>query len=63
MAKKKGLSRLEETKGVDLYKEELEETLVEAEAASSGWTAERDADRRVEALDAEKAPKKKKGRK
>jgi hypothetical protein len=56
------MSRLEESKGVDLYKEELEETLVEAEAASSGWTAERDADRRVEALDADKVPKKKKGR-
>ena len=61
MVKKKGMSRLEEPKQVDLYKEELEETLVEAESASSGWTAEHDADNRVEGLDAdkEKKPKKK----
>jgi hypothetical protein len=64
MAKpKKGGSRGVESKekDVDLYKEELEETLVEAESASSGWTAEHDADSRVEGLDAdkEKKPKKK----
>jgi hypothetical protein len=63
MVKKKGMSRLEEPKQVDLYKEELAETLVEAGTASSGWTEERDADRRAEALDGDKAAKKKKGKK
>ncbi len=54
----KGISRVETAeKDVNLYKEELEETLVEAESASSGWTAERDADSRVEGIDAEKEKK------
>lgn len=52
MAKeKRGLSRLE-GKAVDLYNEELKETLVEADSGSSGWNEERDIDSRLE--DAEK---------
>ena len=59
----KGLSRVENaSKDVDLYKEELEETLVEAGTASSGWTEERDADARTEQLDDEKAKKGKKSK-
>lgn len=59
--KKGGMRKVESAeKDVDLYKEELEETLVEAGSASSGWTEEREADRRVEGLDAEKEKKGKK---
>ena len=54
MAGKKGtekrgsLSRVQEARGeVDLYSEELKESLVEAETGSSGFTEERDVDERI----------------
>lgn len=67
MAKKKSIRRTEPMKDVDLFTEELEETLVMSEAASSGFTEERDVDKRIERIDEEKerkglmkAPKRKK---
>jgi len=59
---KKGLSRVESAGGVNLYNEELKETLVEAGTASSGWTEERDADRRMESME-EKGTEKVKAKK
>jgi len=54
MAGKKGtekrgsLSRVQEARvEVDLYSEELKESLVEAETGSSGFTEERDVDERI----------------
>jgi len=56
--KKGGINRAESAeKDVNLYKEELEETLVEAGTASSGWTEEHDVDNRIEGLDADKEKK------
>ena len=61
-AEASGINRVEEAEGkVDLYKEELKESLVEAETASSGFTEERDADERLASLD--EVVKKKKGKK
>jgi len=70
MAKKKDepkkhvgdLARVQEAKGdVDLYTEELKETLVEADSGSSGFNEERDIDSRLEGMDGKSATAKKKG--
>ena len=54
MPKKPVDKRLEPKKDVDLFTEELEESLVMAGAGASGWTEERDVDKRVGEIDAEK---------
>lgn len=54
----KGMSRVESVeKDVNLYEEELKETLVGAEAASSGWTEEREAEGRERRLEEKKGKK------
>jgi len=56
------LPRVEEARGdTDLYKEELKETLVEADAGSSGVNEERDIDDRLSSE--QEAPAAKKGKK
>jgi len=58
------LSRVEEGRGeVDLYKEELKETLVEADSGSSGVNEERDIDSRLEKTEEGPAAARKKGKK
>ena len=58
-----GINRVEDGKSEKaLFEDDLKETLVEAETASSGTTEEMDADTRMESIEeGEEAPGKKKG--